>query len=228
MASPRSVMTELGRLTRLAGEDSAGLGPFLHQHTREIAGELGLSEEVVARAATSSDDQLCPTLALALREWQVRRDGRRQAEVAATAERAAQALGAAAIWEGPRAVLRVEVLFRDVLVDASRKYIRFVSDDVDVAVYRRTLVDTARVMGRFRDVTCFVDGAGLHVRWREGRGQLNYVAQRVVPHENPLVLTVPLARRMELVAVAFAPRPPPRRVSRPTLVGDILANLGFC
>ena len=46
MASPRSVMTELGRLTRLAGEDSAGLGPFLHQHTREIAGELEIGATI--------------------------------------------------------------------------------------------------------------------------------------------------------------------------------------
>ena len=114
--------------------------------------------------------------------------------------------------------------------DVTAKYVRFHADGIDVAILRRTLADTGRVMSRFPDVTCFVDSRGLHFRWRGGKGHLRYHPQLVAPRDRELVLLVPLVRQVDPVATvtAVAATPPPRAPSPyPMLLADILVELGF-
>jgi hypothetical protein len=232
-SSRRNAVRELERLVRLAGHDaeSASLGPFVAENAAELARDLDLPVETLAEAAGYEDAHLRSTLSIALRHWNATRGESRRAEVAETAERAAQALGASAVWQDVGVVLPVCLLFGGVLVDATKKYVAFTSEEINVAVYRRTLVDTARVMVKFPDVVCFLDARGLHVRWRKGRGQLNYIPQCISPHEKDLVLQVPIARRAQAEATVDAHpislTEPVRSVRQPTLFGDIFAALGL-
>ena len=223
-----NVVRDLEGLVKVAGPDASGtLGPFLRDHARDIARELDIAEETLVEASGSSDEHVYPALVTALREWRERRGERRDAELAEKARCAAERLGATAIWNDTWAELRRDLLFGDVLVDASKKYVRFASDDLDVAIHRRKLFDTARVVNRFRGVTVFVDARGLHIRWREGRGQLNFLPQLVLPRDHDHVLVVPLARKKDLNGLAFIPASPRVPMRQPALLGDILADLGF-
>lgn len=226
------VLRDLERLVKVAGATSAtSLGPFVREHTRELAQALALPETTLARADEMQDHELAPLISTALRHRQTHDRDQRLTELRDTAERAARALGSSAVWQDVGAVLPLRILFGDLLVDPTRKYVRFLhADELDVAVFRRTLADTARVMRRFPDATAFVDGRGLHVRWRGGRGQLNYVPQVVLARESELVLAVQLARHANPVVAVHAAAPSasaPRLGQRVPLVTDIFSELGF-
>jgi hypothetical protein len=64
----------------------------------------------------------------------------------------------------------------------------------------------------FIDVACFVDERGVHLRWRGGRGQLNFFRKDLTD----------IAKR-EAIVVHVAP--PKQR--RPILIGDVLAEIGL-
>jgi hypothetical protein len=114
------------------------------------------------------------------------------------------------------AVLDTDLLLGDVLADREKKYIIFNGDDFTTAIERDTLVRTTSLRRMFIDVAAYVGVAGLHVRWRGGRGGYNWKPRFVAPVDRERVVTVEL-------------RPPVRAaVPRPgAWLGELLQEMGF-
>ncbi|MFS8070221.1 MAG: hypothetical protein ACMG6S_27980, partial [Byssovorax sp.] len=94
-------------------------------------------------------------------------------------------------------------------------------------VPRSTLVSAAQVLGPSRtDLTAWVDDAGLHFRWRGGRGGVNFLPQVIPASEAANLLRVSLPSP---VAEAIRPKPV---VLTPVQRGlawltDVLSELAF-
>jgi hypothetical protein len=170
------------------------IGEYIASGGEELARKLGAEAEDL-RALVHLPDE---TLARQFRLWFERR-ARRRAEVHAEAVQrvaltAADHLAATARWEGDAAVLDVRVLLGELLVDTSRKHVLLDATGFGsrflVSVPRRLLVDTAKVLGGRPDVGAWVDESGLHFRWNEGRGGLNFIPQMVPAQEMATILCV--------------------------------------
>jgi hypothetical protein len=116
------------------------------------------------------------------------------AAVEQAALNAAQRLAATTVWHNDAAALDPGVLLGDLLVDTNRTYIAFhVAGQFQTSVPRSTLVSAAQVLGSNRpDLTAWVDKAGLHSRWRGGRGGVNFLPQTIPAHETARLLRVNL------------------------------------
>jgi hypothetical protein len=116
----------------------------------------------------------------------------------------------------------VDVLLGDLLADVTPKYVAFDATGVfDVAVLRVRLADARRVLvgASFSDLCVNVDEAGLHLRWKGGRGGLDLRGTYVTPIERDRVLRIVLDRPRHAPPVAV------RRGS--ARLGEVLADLGF-
>jgi hypothetical protein len=118
----------------------------------------------------------------------------RDVDAIAISNKVATALGAATIRRGEVAHLDVPLLLDAGLTCASVGYVRFVAEGYAVPILRGTLVDLRRRLPRFDDLGAYVDELGLHLRWRGGRGQLNFKPQVIVGRVE--VLDVRLGERV--------------------------------
>jgi hypothetical protein len=102
------------------------------------------------------------------------------------------------------------------LSECQKKYIAFRGSGFTTAVEHETLARTASLRRLFIDVAAYVDAAGLHVRYRGGRGGYNWKPRLVVPADSTRVLAVEL-------------RPPVRAaVPRPGgWLGELLQEMGY-
>jgi len=76
----------------------------------------------------------------------------------------------------------------------------FITVIIEVEVLRR-----ARLLQRtYIDLACFIDGDGLHFRWKAGRGQLNLLSRKVVPAATRAALEVPIPPPVQHQVPAFA------------------------
>jgi hypothetical protein len=106
--------------------------------------------------------------------------------------RAATTLGRTVRWTEQGAVLDTDLLLGDLLADRGKKYAAFTGPDFTTVIERDTLVRTGIVRRLYLDHAAWVDAAGLHVRWRGGRGGFNWRPRFVAPVDRERVLTVEL------------------------------------
>lgn len=197
MARPRSSLAELEKLVQFAEVGGTNIGEYLASGGEDLAQKLGAEAEDL-RALVHLPDEV---LAHELRPYFDRRAEHRAAIHAEAVQRlavaAAEQLAATAVWRNDAAVLDVRVLLGELLVDTSRKHVLVdatgFSSRFQVNVPRRLLVDTAKVLGGRPDLGAWVDENGLHFRWNEGRGGLNFIPQMVPAQEiaNILCVTIP-------------------------------------
>ena len=187
-------------MLRAAEPGSYNLADFVAKHHAELALD---SEELAG-----PDELLAPRLLVLLEK---------QREVARRAERQVEAARVSGVrdcarWVGPQVVVLPHALFRLAAGAKSKKYIRFVGEEVDVSVSRWLLVRAGAALRVFTDVVARIDAGGLHLGWRGDRGQLNFCPQRLKQTDNALVVSLP-----------------PRTAHRtmPALLGEILAELAF-
>jgi len=215
---PPDPVAELARLIRHPEPGATYVGEFLASHAVALAPVLGLSEGELRRNRERPDEHLVPELRDVLARLRSRAD---QADRTRRRERslaAAERLGATTLWSEGAAVLDVELLFGEVLTDRHVKFIAFRSaDEFTTTVHRQRVADSARLRRIHVDVAARVDGQGLHVRWKGGRGGYNWVAQTPPAAIQADVLTVPLRRR----ACAALQRP------RGAWLGGVLRELGY-
>jgi hypothetical protein len=205
---PSSTTRELLALYSRAGHGENNLGVFLREHSELLA-------RLDVRLDLSQDDA---ALALALAPFigRYKKDlaSANMAERGDLAERAAGQLAASARHEWNRVVLDVDVLLGDVLA-GPHKYIGLELQTGRVSVLRHVLVKARSALRRFLDVGAYADARGLHLVWRAGRGGLNLLPQRE-------------ERGAATLVVRLRPAPAMRKASGdPTLLGDLLVELGF-
>ena len=209
-------LKELALLIRCPERDSTNLSDYLASNAEALAPFFNATPANLRSTAALRDEDVAPGLRHRL-EWISRAvEDKRRARAAERAARAAATLGATARWTEYGAVLDVELLLRDVLADRTKKYIAFKGAGVDVPASRNTLVQVARLR-RLHDLVAFVDGEGLHFRWKGGRGGYNWRPQVVHPADADRVLTVPLR--------PVHPASVPTR--RGEWLGELLREMGF-
>lgn len=193
----------------LAHHGEYNLAAHLRAHPHLLE-ELGRGLDL-----TKDDAELGLALAAAIGKYKgmcarsavLERDGR--------AEQAAARLIATARADGDRLVLDPPLLLGPASA-GTHDFIAFELEALRVAVPRRPLARGRVVLRNFLDLAAYVDGAGLHLRWRAGLGGLNIRPQ--LPRRDDHVLFLDLRRR----AAPRAPAP-----AAPVLLAEVLADLGL-
>jgi hypothetical protein len=202
---PRDVLRELDRLARAAEPDALNVGAFVAENAVELAPLLGSTEADLTKAEGCPDEVVVTAVRSRLDLALEAQRQRRRDEGAALAEKAAGAVGSTARWFELGVVIDVDLVLGQLLSDLTRKYVAFVLPETLVVV-EAVLLRRARMLKRtFLDAAVFVDDAGVHFRWKGGRGRLNLKSQAVSPSEMQRALAVPI--------------PPPLRSPMPAFVG---------
>ena len=197
---------ELRALLRLSEPGSYNLENYLRKYS-----DLGLLDGV---ELSGPDELLAPRLHGLLEQRrleQLRADG----DVETTRVRGVQE---SVRRVGHQVVVLPAALFRLASAAKGKKYIRFVDHDLDVVFARLLLVRAGGVLRVFKDVEARIDKAGLHLSWRGGRGRLNFRPQPVGRPAEALVVVLPPPPRTQALETS---------VRRPTLLGQVLAEMGF-
>ena len=212
----RDPLRELVGLLRAPEAGAHNLGAFLSANAEDLAAALCSTAEDLRASADLPDEVVAPRLRARLgrrRELEQERKAQDDTEIAA---RAAAMLGRTVRWTEQGAVLDTELLLGDLLADRAKKYVSFTGDGFTTAVEREVLAKTALLRRLFIDVAAYVDAAGVHVRWRGGRGGYNWRPQVVAAHHRDTVLDVPLS--------------PPHAVHIPrrgAWLAEVLREVGF-
>lgn len=177
-------------LLRAPEPGERNIGVFVTEHADALAESLGTAAAKLVKLGTLPDELIAPGLHARLEEL---RRGERVREVRRAAV-AAEQLARTTRWLDDRAVLDVDLLLGELLADRSKKYLRFVADTFDVAVHRITIAQCKPLRRTFMDVASFVDEKRLGLRWRGGRGSLNFYPQEIDAPERALVVALPARR----------------------------------
>jgi hypothetical protein len=198
MPSPRSdPFRQLQRLLRLEDVDDE-VRAHVIANLAVLAPLLGARADQLEEAAQHED--FPRRLRRHLVGLRAREREQRDVDAVAISKKVAAALGVAMRWRGEVAHLDVSLLLDAGLTCTAVGYVRFVAEGYAVPITRGTLVDLRRHLPRFPDLGAYVDEQGLHLRWRGGRGQLNFRPQVIVGRVE--VLDVVLERSALPVIVA--------------------------
>jgi hypothetical protein len=233
MAGRRSSVAGLERALRALQPGSRNLGHYLAEHGNEFAALLDVGENELRALYSQPDEEAAPRIRELLQRRTEMRTAHHQAARRDAAMGAAQRLAATAVWRAnTTAVLDVTILFGDLLADPDTRHINLVSRAFEVHLPRKTLVDAAHVLPRqFADLVSWVDPAGLHFRWRYGRGGLDFYPQVVPASEWAHVLCVNIpAPAVEQARPTPVTRERRRHVARPGLANrpnPARSNMGW-
>lgn len=207
---PRSdAFKELVRLYSLAHRGEHNLAAHLRAHP-EVAAALGVDVDPVR-----DDAELALVVAPAIGKYKLSCSRAAVGERDRRAEEAGRRLGARARHDGQVVLLDADLLLGP-MSTGSHDFLAFELESTRVVVPRRPLARGRVVLRGFLDLVAFLDPRGLHLRWKAGRGGLNFR-----PHAPP--------REAGLLVVDLR-RPAPRRASAPAspvLLAEVLADLGL-
>lgn len=197
---------------------------FMIANLDEIAALFGRSRETLAEAmGNASDSELVPlTLASIDQKLKADRSSRAEERWRAACE-AIGAVAAAGKWDGDRFYIDAAALFRGLGAPTDRLMI---GDDAGTwthAIPVRKLAQTAAL--KKQGMVAWVDFAGIHFRWNDGRGGLSFTSQgdgegALIPMALPprAPVATPALEVYELPAAAAAIAeilPPPAPVPAP-------------
>jgi len=159
-----------------------------------LAGPLGLTDGEVGQLQQLEGKQLVDKLRDLIRD----REARRQAASARRAEGkaivAAQQLADSACWHGDTVTLDPRVLLGDLLCHPA-DYIGFAGPTYEPSFFEKAkLRQVKRALRPFGKLSTFLDWTGLHLRWRDGKGGLDLLPQRVSANEQRSALLIRLDR----------------------------------
>ena len=206
---PSRATRELLALYARAGRDEYNIGAFLRERP-ELVAHLGVPLDL-ERDDADLALQLAPAVGRYKRRAAHLRTGEQEQRTAA----AVRQMIASARRRADGIELDADVLLGDLLADNRKKYICFELPSARVPIFRRDLAKARGALRMFIDVAASVDDRGLHLRWRAGRGGLNFRPQVE-------------EREAEVLHVDLRPAPPVRRtLPRPVRLADVLAELGL-
>jgi hypothetical protein len=176
-----SSLARLADAVRVAEPSGNNLGYLVAEGAEELAPLLGVRVDWLRGRKVVPDSHLGPDLArlLELRSVAIRKTERELA--AARAEGAALHLAMTASLHGDRVDVDVGLLLGDVLADRTVHFVELALEGRFVVAVRRTKLRDASRRIKQRDRSAYVDTAGLHIRWRSGRGGLDLVGQAIDP-----------------------------------------------
>ncbi|MDC0743205.1 hypothetical protein [Polyangium mundeleinium] len=221
----RPSLEDLGRVLRLAKPNTKSLSWYLEEEGDQLAPVLGVEPEKLRSFIGKLDQHIAPELQAhlhrrveALRAEHVEKMSRR-------ASSAAGRLASTAVWQGDRIYLDPLLLLGPLLADAGNKFIAFhVVRAFEVRMPRPFLVQVAGVLPRqYDDLVAWLDTHGLHFRWKNGRGGLNFISQTVAPKDIAFGLHVYLMP--PVVQQVTRPPPRPRRPAFP--LGDEVVSMAL-
>jgi hypothetical protein len=189
-----SSFAELGRLVRAFEPGGRTLGPHLAEVREALARRMGVNPAELEALVDLPDEEVSRHLRQIFQARAAARAAMHSAAMEQVALAAARRLAATTVWHNDAFALDPGVLLGDLLLDTRRTYLAFhVAGRFQTSVPRSTLVSAAQVLGPNRtDLTAWVDEAGLHFRWREGRGGVNFLPQMIPANEAAYLLRVNL------------------------------------
>lgn len=206
---PSSTTRELLRLYSLASRGEYNLTQFLVDRP-ELVAHLGLLLDL-----ERDDAEVALQLAPAVGRYKRRAAHLKAGEHTERAAAAVRQLVATSQRRADQLEIDAELLLGDLLADSSKKYISFEFTGARVPVLRGALARARAPLRNFIDLGAYIDESGVHLRWRGGRGGLNFR-----PHVEE--------RGADVLRVDLRPVPPVRRLlPRPVLLADVLADLGL-
>ncbi len=198
------------------------MGPHLAEHANELAPVLGTTAKDLEKGATMTDDEIVPRLRARLQHVLAGRQEERARRAEEQVNVAIGRLAGSVRWEDGRAILDERVLFSRDLWATRPKHAVLIADTFEVAVRRDHLTLTRLAVSGFLDTVAWVDSAGLHLRWRGGRGNLKLYPQKLKAHERAAALVIALPAPYRALPPASV-----RPARQPALLHDVLAELGF-
>lgn len=187
----------LSRFTALALADQAQPEgeEFLQNHGQQLSALLGKSATELSVFFQHPLGRRTAALRTLVTEGRHHRTAERQHQATNLALAGASHVAGLAKWDEDRVRLDERIVLGSLLSDTTRKYVRFDAEGLHpVCVHRSKLRDASRVLRRFPDLTCFLDGRGLNFRWRAGKGGLVLVNQVPKFEERQSVLSVVIVR----------------------------------
>ena len=203
---PRDLLRELGRLARVSEPDGTTVGAYVNEHAAELAPLLHTHAEALTRASGHADEIVLRTLRPRFDRAVVEERDHRRETAAAVSRNAALQLGQTARWHERGVVLdaALVLVLGPLLADARTKHIAFMLPFITVIIEVEVLRRARLLQRTYIDLACFIDGDGLHFRWKAGRGQLNLMSRNVMPAVTRAALEVPIPPPVQHQMPAFA------------------------
>ncbi len=218
----RSSLEELRCALRIAEPNTKSLSRYLEETSEHVAVLLGVEREALEQLVGKPDREVGPKLEALLHRRAEAQEARRAERAAQIAGSAAEHLARTAVWHEGRAHLDPSILFGAILADVGHRFIAFHGGRVfEARMLRHTLWSAGEALSRHDDLAAWVDAEGLHFRWKNGRGGLNFLSQHVPARDIAYGLHVYLTPPAERPSVHRAQRPPRRPVS----LGDEVVNM---
>jgi len=175
-------------------EDAQEFGGFLRVHSTELQQVLAISElELLALTAMNPVERAKHTRDLVrhavTRQKQVRVELNQNLAVAA-----ATMLSGLAKWHDDHVALDRRIVLGNLLVDSTKKSIRFDAEKLGRFVVLRSKLKQAKKQLKFSDLECFIDQHGLNFRWRDGVGHLLLTNQELPRKDKHSFVAVVLTR----------------------------------
>lgn len=200
----------LERAVAVAEDDGSDIGNILIEHRALVASIFGTDEAAVLRAASMSDGELAPLVSRRIAPIKTSSKAERSKAASRRADEGAAQLARVATARGETVALDARLLLGPVIADPMAKYITFfLRGEATITVQRVALVGAARVLGRRDDLATWVDTVGLHLRWRGGRGGLNWLPQVLPASERSRALVIDLTQAPQAMQ-PHRSRPPSR------------------
>ncbi len=226
MARPHSSLADLERLVRFAEVGGTNLGEYLAECAEDLGPRLGIEAEDLRSLVHLPDEALARQLGPYFERRAEQRAAIHADAVQRVSRAAAEQLARTALWRDYAAILDIRVLLGELLVDTTRSYILLdatgLAGTFQVALPRSLLVNVSKSIGARPDLGAWVDEAGLHLRWNQGRGGLNLRPQTVPAKDMVNILCV-------VIPPPYVERPrPPRGARRPgTWFSEFLAEMAL-
>ncbi len=223
LQSQRELIATLVGLCEAEGTEHQEFEEFLVAHSALLGHSLQLpSADLLALLRLSPESRTTRVRGF-LRQAKEREQAAQASAAQNLSLAAATMLVLSAVWEDEHVTLdhRI-VLGRNLLADRTRKFMRFhVEGRAPLVIRREKLSEAGRAL-KFPDLSCAIDRTGLRFRWRQGKGGLVLVDQKVDARHRDAVLPVVIARQR---AESQERRATPVREQRTGWLGDFFGEL---
>jgi len=122
----------------------------------------------------------------------------RKARAREAEQRAAYAaveLSRTAMWQGDAVHIEARLLLGPLLAHPGSKHIGFdIGQEEPIFLEKARLRPARRALAPFHDLCAWIDKAGLHLRWHDGRGGLDLFARVLSPYERKQAHVVTIVR----------------------------------
>jgi len=189
-------LVELRRfiLAKCSPEEQHEIRGYIAEHLQVLASAFHVPPETITTAldAVKDDSSFAVRMLETIRRTGALHRERRRANRARKAQACAEIIGAEAQWDGEKMSVDILALL-SLALTCRRDLLIFSGEGFSVGVYQSALFDLAKL--KKKDLTAFVNGDGLQIRWSSGGLNLR-------PQSDPKAASVVVALPVASVVVA--------------------------